>query len=688
MITMVGPLKRFSIPALVVLLSLLPGLEVAGASGMGPGASPDAGHWARTGGPATGALDFLIDPVDPKVAYAATGENYVLKSLDAGRTWTPMHQGLNDTNVVVLVLDPTDNLVLYAGANTYGQGDGVFKSTDGGATWVRKNQGLPDDADIYSITVDPTNHLIIYAGTTNPDSLFKSTDGADSWSVSDGGLPDDYIVRSIAVDPDDPSTVYAGTEKWGSCAGGVYKSTDAGAAWSPASSVELEELLVSSLAIDPGQHQTVYAGAFDSCYDRKGGVFKSSDGGESWTKVLKEPNVNALAMDPRHSRILFAATETGMFKSTDRGARWRRADQGILGPSVLAVEVNPMRSQVTLAATGGVLFRTTDRGSTWVALTNVIGGSVQALAADPIDGDTIYAASGEWVFKTTDDGRTWALITNGLPDRDIYALKLDPTDPQIVYAAPDQSGVYKSIDAGSHWAPANAGISDIEIHSLAVDPVNPQTIYAGGETGIYKSMDAGQTWAYHVSGLEYAGYLEALVVDPSNPDVVYAGTYRGGCCSQPRAKPALQDEDGVFKSMDGGMTWTRSSDGINHEEASSVTALAIDPSSPGTLYAAVSCTYYEECGATDVYKTTDGASSWSSALYVSSLDWFTSILIDPDNPDIVYAGHVDRGVYRSMDAGTSWETINDGLGQSANTLEITQAGVLYAGSDGVFKFLP
>jgi photosystem II stability/assembly factor-like uncharacterized protein len=666
-----------------------------------------AGHWAPTGGPATGALDLLMDPIDAKVAFAATGENYVLKTLVAGVSWTPMHQGFPDTNVITLAMDPSDVLILYAGTSHDGQGgDGLFKSTDGGVSWSRTSTGLPDDADIDAIAIDPIDPLTVYAGSSGSDLMFKSTDGAASWMLSDTGLPDEYKIRAIAIDPATPSTIYAGLEQTYSSAGGAYKSTDAGATWIPTGSVELADLHILALVIDPGRTQTVYAGAVG--YANRQGIYKTTDGGLSWTHVLDGPNVNALAMDPRHPRILFAGTDTGMARSTDQGNHWQGDTQGITGLPVQAVEVNPRRSQVALAATVGALYRTTDRGSTWVALTNVVGkASVQAFAADPIDGDTTYAAAGEWVFKTTDGGRTWAVSSNGLPGHNvIHALAPDPMDPQIVYAALQGSGVFKSIDGGATWAPANGGMSDTFTRSLAVDPVHPQTIYAGAETGIYKTTDGGQTWVHHEDGLEFAGYIEALVVDPSNSNVVYAGGYQGGCCSQPHMRPAspadscpgmqpcssgtaTDDTDGVFKSTDGGLTWVRSSLGIGDFVATSVTALAIDPSSPQNLYAAVSCTYYEECGETYVYKTTDGAASWTSSLYVSSLEWFSSIAIDSGNPDTVYAGHASYGAYRTVDAALTWETINDGLTSGVNALVVTSSGVPYAGTyEGVFKFIP
>jgi photosystem II stability/assembly factor-like uncharacterized protein len=669
---------RFMALTATAFALFLPTVRVTSAHGEQLGVAAGVGRWGRTGGPRTGLIqDLAFDLTEPSVVYASTYDSGVLKSVDGGLTWAAAHRGLMDANVKSLALDPADHLTLYAGTGS----NGVFRSTDGAQSWSRKGNGLPVHAEIHAIAVDPIDHLTVYAGTVEPQSIYKSVDGGDSWILSDNGLPDDRTVRSIALDPADPSIIYVGTERRGFIDGGVYKSTDAGATWIPISSVELSPLYVYDLVIDPGQRQTVYAAGFDEAYDGKGGVFKTTDAGTTWTRVKKGDNVHALAMDPNHPRVLYAGTENGMAKSVDRGSHWRSVSEGITGFPVDAVEVDPTSARGALAGTGTAIFRTVNGGLLWDPVTNILGGSMDALAADPMDGEALYVGTQEdGVLKTTDGGSTWLQANVGLPDLsflDVQALAVDPTDPQTLYATPVSSGVFKSSDGATTWAPVNQGISHVTLHALSIDPANPQTIYAGGDFSVYKSVDGGTSWVRYSTGLSSSGEIKAVAVDPGNPLTVYAGAYG--------------DFGGVYKSTDGGATWVKSSQGIGQVDDNAVSAIVPDPSAPSTLYAVATCASDEECGDAHVYKSIDGASGWVA---VYEYDWadFTSLAMDPTDPATLYAGGdgASLGVVRTTDGGTTWEPINQGLTEGTifvDALVVSASGVPYAGTwDGVSKF--
>jgi photosystem II stability/assembly factor-like uncharacterized protein len=660
-----------------VLLLVLGAINPASGQSAKPGL-PEVGHWAHTGGPSTGALDILIDPVDPNAVYAATAGDYVLKSTDAGLTWTAIHQGLSDVDVLSLAIDPTDDLVLYAGST-----NGVFKSTNGASTWVRTSVGISDYTLIKSLAIDPTAPSTIYAGAAGWESLYKSTDGAATWTLSDMGIPNGNAgtdVLALAVDPSDPATVYAGTDDEVSDGSGVYKSTDGGGNWKSIGPSRLRDFEIHALTIDPGRTDTVYAGAADPSFAQKAGVFKTTDGGTTWNRVKRGENVYALALDPNHPRILYAGTETGMAKSTDQGRHWRDANQGISGMPVLAVDLDPLRLGIAVAGTTTAIFRTTNGGSLWIASTNTLGGTVRAASGDPIDTNTVYVGTeNDGLFKTIDAGRHWTL-TNA--DLDLYygqTLAVDPTNPQVLYAAPRWSGIRKSTDGGATWVPADQGISDIVLFSLAIDPASPETIYAGAFESIYKSVDQGESWVQYSIGLAGAGDIRALIVDPTNSLTVYAGGFDPGGGS---------GGDGVFKSTDGGMTWVRSSEGIGQSNDTAVNAIVIDPTSPTTLYAAASCEPYEECsGVGHVYKSTDGASHWVISLYTGA-ERFTTLASDPLSASTLYAAEEFGRVFRTRDGGTTWQPIEDGLTESVYSLTISASGVPYAGTgDGVFKFI-
>jgi hypothetical protein len=317
-------------------------------------------------------------------------------------------------------------------------------------------------------------------------------------------------IRALVIDPGTPRTLYAGT--WGA---GVFKSTDGGATWD-AANVGLPNLygyIVSALAIDP---IALYA-ATGTCSDVScsGGVFKSTDGGATWSATGLNNDtyfvsiIDALAIDPNLPSTLYAGgIASGFFKSTDAGKTWSQANAG-------PPDANSARN-------------------------------VSALVIDPSTPRTLYAGtlydlngSGA-VFKSTDAGETWSAASAGLPYPSVFALAIDPiTDPsksRTLYAG-GAGGVFKSTNAGESWSAANAGLpTDTNVGALAIDPITPSTLYAGtggfngNARGIFKSTDAGNTWNALNTGLTNA-HVEALAIDPLEANRVYVGTFGGGVFS-------------------------------------------------------------------------------------------------------------------------------------------------------------
>jgi CubicO group peptidase (beta-lactamase class C family) len=192
--------------------------------------------------------------VTPATLYAATWDG-LLKSSDAGDTWSAANTGLTSTRVTSLAIDPVTPATLYAG--TYD--GGVFKSTNAGETWAAVNTGLTD-TDVWSLAIDPVTPTTLYAGTEG--GLFKSTNGGGSWSMAGTGLTTTNHARGLllAIDPLTPTTLCAATS------GGVFRSTDGGDTWSTGNT-DLTAYHVTALAIDRATPATLYAGTMS------GGVF-------------------------------------------------------------------------------------------------------------------------------------------------------------------------------------------------------------------------------------------------------------------------------------------------------------------------------------------------------------------------------------------------------------------------------
>jgi len=268
--------------------------------------------------------------------------------------------------------------------------------------------------------------------------------------------------------------------------------------------------------------------------------------------------VYALAIDP--TALLYAGTNTGVFKSTDGSNTWSGASSGLTGHalSVNALAIDPILPSTLYAGTDDGVFKSTDAGSTWKAA-GLPDSYVQALAITP---STLYAG-GDGVFKSTDGGNTWSGASMGLTDYALYvnALASDPITPSTLYAGTD-GGMFKSTDAGSTWKVINGGLTDPAVSALAIDPNTSSTLYIGEDRGVFKSTDGGVTW--NSAGLSY-DVVNALATDPNTPTTLYTGTW-----------------DGVFKSTDAGTTWNAINAGLTDTSAN---ALAIDPKTPSTLYA-------------------------------------------------------------------------------------------------------
>ena len=268
--------------------------------------------------------------------------------------------------------------------------------------------------------------------------------------------------------------------------------------------------------------------------------------------------VNAIAIDPTNAGILYAATDVGVFKSTNAGLTWTSASLGLPPTQIAsAIAIDPTNTEVIYAASNGSVYKTLDGGQSWSAMnTGITNPTIKALAINPKNPAVIYAAangvafsSSEIIngglFKSTNGGESWIMSNAGLTNPQIDALAIDPRNPDTIYAGSfgslslgsssrGVSGLFKSIDGGTSWAATN-GPSP---HTIVIDPTNAATIYVGAST-IYKSTDGGVTWTSGGSGFTAGDGVYSIAISPQNSAVIYAGT-RGG---------------GVLKSTDGGQSW-------------------------------------------------------------------------------------------------------------------------------------
>ena len=491
--------------------------------------------------------------------------------------------------------------------------------------------------------------------------------GVNRWSSS---LPDGAgEVLALVSHPAQPSRLFAGS--W---MAGVFRSLDGGRSWSDVSGSISP--YVTALAVEPADPDTIYAATFS-----EGQVWRSATAGTTWTK-LGAPGfpVAALALKPGDPATLLAATwgGDGVFLSSDRGETWTAtgSELGNFWGYCIAWPSGP-GGTVYIGGTGGV-FRSPDGGSTWLPAYNGLPGGkeVVALVIDPVQPSTMYASViDRGVYRTGNGGESWALLTAGLPEGTYWALALDPVDHDTVYAASDGAGVFRSTDGGGTWTSANQGLRRLHARCLAVSVPTFRRVWVGTGAGVFELAEDGQLWEDRNGGLANAIGV-GVAVAPSDPDVVYAGCAAGG----------------VFRSDDGGGSWTLSS---GDALPPFVGPVAVDPTEPDRAVTGVnmqaltfSPTYVP------FYRTADGGASWRGSEIDQLVYFVNDVAFDPTDPAKVWvcAGNKYLPVARSINGGETWQSARTGLPEGAVGYSISIDAVnpnnMYAamsGQNGVYK---
>lgn len=265
------------------------------------------------------------------------------------------------------------------------------------------------------------------------------------------------------------------------------------------------------------------------------------------------------------------------------------------------------------------------------------GKTVQTLAIDPNNPSILYAGTVLYgVYKSVDAGATWNQVSSGMTDSNVVSLVVDPSATTTLYAATSSGGVFRSHDSASSWDAVNTGLTSLYIGSLIIDPVDTSTLYAGTSGGVFKTFNKGDIWSPRNSGFSSEDSVQALVINPSNTQDIYAGMY----------------STGVYRSTNGGTTWTEANNGLDNLW---IRALCIDPVLTSTVYAGTDqlpLNSGEPIRGT-VYKSTDSGASWTK----KPPDWGAGILaveLDPNDHNRVFAGTWPDGAALSRDGGATW----------------------------------
>ncbi|MGD2109228.1 MAG: glycosyl hydrolase [Phycisphaerae bacterium] len=414
---------------------------------------------------------------------------------------------------------------------------------------------------ICDFAVDPENRSRYYAAVCS-GNVWKTTNAGTTWNpvFDDNGA---FSIGCTAMDPDNPNVVWVGSgennsQRSVSFGDGVYRTRDGGKSWDNVGLKDSEH--IGKILIDPRDSNVVYVAAQGPLWRSGGdrGLYKTADGGVTWTRILHisdDTGVNEVHMDPRDPDVLYASAyqrrrhvwtlinggpESAIYKSTDAGVTWRKLESGIpgvdkgrIGLCVSPADPDVVYAIIEAADDKGGFFRSTDRGESWERRNKYMTTSPQyynEIICDPVEVDRVYTMDTR-MHVTEDGGKTFKAMPRRHKHVDDHALWIDPNDNDYLLVGCD-GGVYESFDRGANWD-YKANLPVTQFYRVSVDNSLPFYFVYGGtqdnNTQGGPSRTTGRAgitnedWFITVGGDGYE-----TQVDPEDPQIVYSQWQYGG----------------------------------------------------------------------------------------------------------------------------------------------------------------
>jgi len=570
---------------------------------------------------------LVEDPSRSGRVYAATDQGvFVLP--DADSPWNGVGSGLAGTSVSSVACAPDGSLLI---ASTE---EGLWELLQGSESWSLVS-GSPLGVTFMSVVgVGAAWRLMAVSGA----SVYQSRSGVQEFATVGAGLPQTGIT-CCAADAWDPSVLYVGT------ASGLYVSRDGGHTWSQTLNAD-----VRVVQPDAAFEGAVHIGG-------SGGMYVSTDQGATWTvrsSGLPDAPITGLEVDPASPGIRYATVEGwGLWRTVDDAGHWSDDSRGLDSPDLTCLVSLPGPGSLFCvgSAEGAQLFA--DTPAQWNRLETPSDLQSTSLLVHDVASKRLFAATlGAGLWTSTDAGGSWKRCGVDFAPGEIAALLVDPKDPVRLLAG-TLEGLYASSDNGTTWTPAAGGLPDVAIRCLAFSPGHPDTIYAGTDGGgLQVSVDAGTTWSRMKNGI-MGDFVSDVSPNPADPSDVLV----------------LVNKVGVFRTMSAGSRWVAANNGIRNLL---VRQLVRDPADPTRVYlttAAVTTPGGQIITPAALYISVDGGSTWSASSEGLGPDSIWSLLASREHAGLLYLSQQNNGLFMSSDKGLTWEYISQGLNDEGSQLD-------------------
>ncbi|MCC7308611.1 MAG: hypothetical protein IT173_13685 [Acidobacteria bacterium] len=613
--------------------------------------------------------DIAISPTNPSIIWAGTGEsnnrqssswgNGIYKSLDGGKTWK--HMGLDKTMAIArVIVHPRDPNIVYVAAtgNLWAASPerGVYRTTDGGKTWQQVLK-VNDDTGATEIAIDPVSPNILYAamyqrrrtvfgfnGSGEHSALYKSNDGGDTWTKVTKGMPYDTENAptprpeglletgriAIAVYPKDPDIVYVSVEH---ANGGIFRSNDKGETWTRMSEINAvpRPMYFSQIRIDPNNDQRLWQAGVTMQY--------SEDGGKTWSgNFSRAPHADThgLWIDPKDSNHIIQGNDGGINITYDRGRTWEYSDTVPLGQFY---EVGFNNAMPYLICGGlqdnntwcGPSMSMNPRGITSAEWYAIGGGDGFYAEPDPNDSNTVYAESqdGNLLRRNVQTGESKSIRPREEEGEDRYRFQwnspilISSFDSNTVYYP--GNFVFKSTNRGDAWKKISPDLT------TGVDR---------NKLEIMGKVPDKNTRSRH-DGVQNYPTITTIAESPLDKNVLWAGT-----------------DDGNLQVTRDGQTWKNVIDKVSGvPKGTYVSRVIASRSAPGTAYV----TFDGHRNAdfkVYIYSTNDFGETWKNitANMPQNTGVANVVREHPRNPNLLFVG-TEFGLFASFNKGESWTQI-------------------------------